>query len=252
MSIKVLYLGDTSLTSAASYLAGVLAHHGIAYEYVASDVKFRAEQLTEDCRAMIISDYMASQFRASDFELIIARVKAGMGLLMIGGWESFTGLGGNYHTTPLANVLPVSMRGSDDRMNSYAPCMIQPGTEHAITSNLPFAQQAVAINGYNQWHAKASGITLLSLQRYSAMFHAGAFQFAAESHHPLLVVDTVEQGRVACYAGDVAPHWAGGFVDWGNQRQVLRGPGAEEVELGNWYVEFFGNLVKWVAQELHA
>ena len=40
----------------------------------------------------------------------------------------------------------------------------------------------------------------------------------------------------------------GGFVDWGDSRHVLCAEGAEEIEVGNWYVEFFGNLVKWVAR----
>ena len=45
MSFKVLYLGDTALNSAASYLAGVLSHHGTEFDFVASNVAFRASAL---------------------------------------------------------------------------------------------------------------------------------------------------------------------------------------------------------------
>ena len=250
MNLKVLYLGDTALNAAASYLAGVLTHHGIAFDYVASDVAFCASQLSDDCDALIISDYMADKFAPADFENILTRVRHGMGLLMIGGWESFTGLGGDYHHTPLADILPVVMQGSDDRVNSYSPCMLQPEHDHPITSGLPFAEQAVAINGYNQWRAKHDAATILSVKRYSATFTDRDFQFSPRSLDPLLVVGHAGDGRVACYAGDVAPHWAGGFVDWGDRRYALQAEGAEEIEVGNWYVEFFGNLVKWVAKEL--
>jgi uncharacterized membrane protein len=249
MSLKVLYLGDTTLQTAASYLAGVLSHHGIAFDYVASDVSFPASLLTNDCDALIISDYMASKFPQDDFANIVARVRGGMGLLMIGGWESFSGLGGDYHDTPLADILPVVMKGSDDRVNSFAPCMIRPDGDHPITGGLPFAEQAAAINGYNQWRAKEDAATILSVQRYSAAFTGGDFKLTPQSLDPLLVADHADEGRVACYAGDVAPHWAGGFVDWGDRRCALQAEGAEEIEVGNWYVEFFGNLVKWVAQE---
>ena len=250
MSSKVLYVGDTALQAAASYLAGVLHHHAIKFDYVASDTAYSADRLGDDCDGLIISDYMAKQFAPSDFEQILVRVRSGMGLLMIGGWESFTGLGGDYHGTPLADVLPVEMKGSDDRINSYAPCMIQPVADHPVVAGLPFAQHAAAINGYNQFQARGDGTTVLSIKRYSTEFADGAFQFSPESLDPLLVVGQAGEGRVACYAGDVAPHWAGGFVDWGDQRHVLQAAGAEEVEVGNWYIEFFGNLVKWVAKEL--
>lgn len=247
MSRKVLYLGDTTLQTAAGYLAGVMTHYGIDFDYVASDVAFDAARLEDGYDALILSDYPADRFSPADFEMIVDRNRKGMGLLMIGGWESFTGLGGDYHDTPLADVLPVAMKGSDDRVNSYAPCMIQPEEAHPIIWGLPFAERAAAINGYNQWRAKEDATTVLSLRRYDAAFSGGDFQFSLRDHDPLLVVDIVRAGRVACYAGDVAPHWAGGFVDWGDRRLALRAEGAEEVEVGDWYVEFFGNLVKWVA-----
>ncbi len=249
MSLKVLYLGDTTVHTAASYLAGVMLHHDIDFDYVSSDVAFDPAQLSHDYDAIIISDYMADRFARANFDGLLGCIRRGTGLLMIGGWESFTGLGGNYHDTPLADILPVVMKGSDDRVNSYTPCMIQPECDHPITRGLPFAEHAAAINGYNQLQAKEDATTVLSVKRYTAAFTDGDFQFSLRDLDPLLVVHIAGNGRVACYAGDVAPHWAGGFVDWGDRRHVLRAEESEEVEVGNWYVDFFGNLVKWVAQE---
>ncbi len=52
------------------------------------------------------------------------------------------------------------------------------------------------------------------------------------------------RGRAAALATDVAPHWVGGFVDWGDDRVVQEVAGGL-MEFGNWYGQFFRNLVAW-------
>ena len=37
--MKVLYLGDTSIVTPASYLAGIMTFYGIEYDYVPSDAE---------------------------------------------------------------------------------------------------------------------------------------------------------------------------------------------------------------------
>ncbi|HXV28077.1 MAG TPA: hypothetical protein VD913_03845, partial [bacterium] len=53
--------------------------------------------------------------------------------------------------------------------------------------------------------------------------------------------------RTAAFASDFAPHWCGGFVDWGNK--TLRLPVARNirVEAGNYYVLFITRLLNWLA-----
>ena len=250
MTDKVLYLGDTVLNTAASYLAGVMLHCNIPFDYIDSATMCTDEQLDQDYCAVIISDYLSTSFRPEHFEQLIAKTQSGTGLIMIGGWESFTGVGGDYHSTPLAEILPVEMQDTDDRVNSFSPCMIRLEAEHPITAKLPFVTQSVAINGYNRLCAKPTAKTILSVKRYCVSFVDDDFEFSEQSVDPLLVVGQELNGRVACYAGDVAPHWAGGFVDWGDQRHVLQARGAGEVEIGNWYIEFFGNLIKWVSKQI--
>ncbi len=250
MDKKVLYLGDTSLATAAAYLAGVMSFHGIEFDYVDSDTVFDDALLENDYAVVIISDYASKQFSAEQQAALIEQVRnKGLGLWMIGGWETNVGLGGDYHESLLADILPIQLKNSDDRINSYAPCMIKWEAEHAIIEGLPFKSHAPAINGYNQFTAKLEAQTLLSVKRYAAALE-NDFTFSEVSTDPLLVVDTVGGGRVASYAGDVAPHWAGGFVDWGDERHALQAEGASDVEIGNWYIQFFGNIIKWLAQEL--
>jgi len=61
------------------------------------------------------------------------------------------------------------------------------------------------------------------------------------------VVGAWGQGRTAALATDVAPHWVGGMVDWGDRRIVQDLPGGF-VEIGNWYAEFFRNLLVWTGR----
>jgi hypothetical protein len=51
---------------------------------------------------------------------------------------------------------------------------------------------------------------------------------------PLLVTGQHGAGRVAAITTDVAPHWVGGFVDWGDARVAAQADGAPAIEVGNW------------------
>ena len=46
-------------------------------------------------------------------------------------------------------------------------------------------------------------------------------------------------------ATDVAPHWVGGFVDWGKER-VVADVGDDFIDVGNWYARFFRQLLQVV------
>ena len=77
------------------------------------------------------------------------------------------------------------------------------------------------------------------------------YQFAAERpESPLLVVGQHGAGRTAALATDVAPHWVGGFVDWGDQR-IVQDVGGGPIEVGNWYARFFRNFVAWARPRMH-
>ena len=248
MDQKVLYLGDTALGRAASYLAGILDHERVVFDYVPSDRKFTDELLASKVKAIVISDYPSIRFSKLQLLNIAKRVSGGMGLIMIGGWESFTGCAGGYNKTVLADVLPVRMSEQDDRVNYYAPCVIKQNISHPIVDSVPFKQHPACIAGYNRVEAKATAQIILSVGKYRITEAEAEFDFEREQMDPLLIASEHGKGRVLAYAGDVAPHWAGGLVDWGDKRMTLKASGADEVEVGNWYIRFFSNLVHWVCQ----
>jgi uncharacterized membrane protein len=245
MSKDIIYLGDTKLDQAASYLAGIMSYRNIEFDYLDSDERFTDDLLENSYKGIIISDYPSANFSTEQLDRIFEKVKAGVGLLMIGGWDTFTGLGGGYNKTVLKDILPVTMSEMDDRMNYYAPCMIEQNISHQITNSVPFDKNPPAIAGYNLLKAKDGSEMVLSVKKYRVSKEQD-FSFTCERTDPLLVLGEFGKGRIAAYAGDVAPHWAGGFVDWGDERITLQADGTREVEVGNWYITFFGNIVNWI------
>jgi uncharacterized membrane protein len=246
MTAKVLYLGDTSLGGAAGYLAGVMTQAGIDYEYHASDEAFDEAWLSSECQAVILSDYPAANFTESQVQRLVERVQDGMGLLMIGGWESFTGQGGDYARTGLREVLPVAMAEDDDRMNNSCPCVVVRDVDHPIVADLPFDNDAPVVGGFNRLEAKTNAVTVLSVHTFNATASNDGVRFKATEVFPLLVLGRFGRGQVVAFASDVAPHWVGGLVDWGRDRVEAQAPGAWPVEVGGHYARLFVNIIHWV------
>jgi uncharacterized membrane protein len=245
---SILYLGDTSLSTAASYLAGVMNLAGLPFDYIPSDERLGMDVLNRHYAAVIISDYMASQFSAGQLDAIADRVCDGMGLLMIGGWESFSGTEPDYLSSPLSEVLPVILANCDDRVNCSSPCLVKKVSAHEIVDDLPFERHVPSVGGFNRFQAKPMATVVLESQQMKVCMENGHFRMELlDQRDPLLVVGSHGSGRVAAFASDVAPHWVGGFVDWGNERVVGTASGASTVEVGNWYAGFFTQLVKWTA-----
>lgn len=245
-SPRVLYCGDTSLESAAAYLAGLLTHWNIDFDYVASD-----RDLPDGCIAsapglIILSDYPSERVSEAQHGRIIDLTSHGTGLLMIGGWESFHGLGGNWDTTPLADILPVAISNSDDRNNCDCPVLVRPAVEsHPIVDGLPWQTRPPLIGGFNRFTPKAGAQVVLESVQFAATADGDSFAFQATQTAPLLVTGTSGSGRSAALATDVAPHWVGPLVDWGEERVTARADAAEAVEVGNLYAQLFHQIIKW-------
>jgi uncharacterized membrane protein len=131
-------------------------------------------------------------------ELLARYVEQGGGLVMVGGYMSFTGIDGKarFGSSALADVLPVTMLPTDDRVERPAGVEPKVVSEHAILEGLERTWPSLL--GYNRFMATESAEVL-----------------AKVDDDPLLVVASVGQGRTAAFASDLAPHWAPAeFVDW--------------------------------------
>lgn len=252
MTADILYCGDTDLSGAACYLAGLMTHAGWGFDYLPSHIPLTPQQISDSRRLYIFSDYPAVQATTELQQQIVQQVHAGAGLLMIGGWESFHGFGGDWDGTPIGNMLGVQISPHDDRCNSSSPALLTAEPEaatHPITRNLPWMTSPPTVGGWNLVRPTTAQ-TLLTIRQFgdcrvSAEGVLTGRQLLAACG---LAVQTYGQGRVVTFLSDIAPHWVGGFVDWGDQRVTAQAPGAPAIEVGNWYAQFWRQLLNWTAR----
>lgn len=133
-------------------------------------------------------------------KLLVVRefVARGGGLLMVGGYMSFSGIEGKarYGQSPLADVLPVELQGADDRVER--PEGVEPTShaDHPVVAGLDGAWPPLL--GWNKMRAREESRVLASCDV-----------------DPLLVIGAFGRGRVGAFASDLAPHWAPPcFLDW--------------------------------------
>jgi len=141
-------------------------------------------------------------------------VRAGGGLVMIGGYLSFQGFNGKakYKDTPVESALPVTMQGYDDRVErSDGITPVVTAGSHPIVDELP-----------GEWPA------LLGYNRVTT--DDGAEKLVQVDDDPLVVAGDHGDGRSAVFTSDCAPHWgAPGFTQWDH------------------YDSFWSDLVEWTA-----
>jgi uncharacterized membrane protein len=118
-------------------------------------------------------------------------VSGGGGLAMCGGYYSFSGIYGaaRYRRTPVEEILPVNILPYDDRIEApegVSPEVVETG--HPILAGLP--PDWPLLLGFNELTLKP-----------------GAQLLAQVGDDPLLVVQTVGQGRTLAWASDIGPHW---------------------------------------------
>jgi len=250
MSAPILYCGDTGLDSAASYLAGVMTHAGWRFDYVPSHEKISRALVEQPHSLVILSDYPAAQFDPELQQIVVHQVKQGLGLLMIGGWESYHGLGGDWDTSAIAGILPVEMFSTDDRLNFDQPALLHPTGWTERLWDLPWFERPPTIGGLNRIRARQGDRVLLSISPYQPAWDSQTQRLQWKDSgvsYPGLVTGERGRGRVAAFASDVAPHWVGGFVDWGPDRVTAQGPGAGAIEVGSDYARFWRRLLSWTA-----
>jgi uncharacterized membrane protein len=236
---EVLYCGDATLATGACYLGGVMALAGIGFDYVEMEAPFPEKLLANDHKLIILSDYPSGNFPPGALKKITAKVEAGTSLLMIGGWESFHGLIGNYEASDLASVLPVECLPQDDRLNWSQGLVPEVVFLHPILQGLPWERPPM-VCGCNIVKAKKEATVILALRKL--LIEKGKLSLGKESL-PLLVAGSYGRGKTGAVTTDFAPHWVGGLVDWGAERVTAQAPGGRKVEVGNHYVSFIKNIL---------
>jgi len=211
---------STQYEEGATHLIESLRETGIKVDYMPSheiQVRFPEDiETLQEYDVIVISDVGANTFllqndtfyemevKPNALDLIKEYTARGGGLLMIGGYLSFSGIEGKafYQHTVLAEVLPVIMSNHDDR-KEY-PEGIVPETvnfDHQITKNL---KKWPHFLGYNKFKAKEDANVLVEV-----------------GEDPFLVVGKYKEGKAASFASDCAPHWGSPeFLEWENYTKL--------------------------------
>jgi len=172
-----------------------------------SDISADTLQIHPDC-------FDRGERTPDRLRLLVDYVAEGGGLLMVGGYMSFSGLEGKarYQATPLAAVLPVEMLGYDDRVETPEGVVPVTLAQHPLLEGI--AGEWPHFLGYNRLRAKSEATTLLEVDS-----------------DPMLVLGAHGSGRTAAFASDCSPHW-----------------GSPEFLAWEHYGRFWGQLLDWLGE----
>jgi len=239
---RILFCGDDNLDRAAVYLAAILFQQRYSFDYISSTEKFPDDLHFDDYNLIILSDYPRHNLTNQHLGSIKKFVRNGGNFLMIGGWESFTGLNKEYTDTILCDILPVKMLPSDDRVNLAQGCVVIPALEHhPVIDKIDWNRPGI-IGGYNRLLPKSGSSIILNGRHLSISLEKGPIVTVDEKDVPLLIEAPYHKGKSGALAFDLAPHWIGGLVDWGNQR-IRIDINDTFIEVGNLYHQFVSNLI---------
>ena len=134
--------------------------------------------------------FMRSSMRPNILKELAQYVFDGGGLLMIGGFLSFSGIGGAacYHNTALAKVLPVTMMGFDDRIECPESILPVIETSHPVLAGIGASWPPFL--GYQRLVAKPDSVVVMRADQ-----------------DPFLILGSYGSGRAAAFASDCSPHW---------------------------------------------
>lgn len=240
--MKVFYAGDSPVGGAANYLLGVLKSVKANVTHVPPAQKTGPADLRMNFDVILLSDYSQKNLLPGAEKAIVEKVKAGAGLMMIGGWGSFSGPFGGWRGSLLEKILPVKCLGKDDRLNFPGGASIAKSASHpAIKSiNLSYAP---AICGMNRVIPKKDAKVILHVRK---ILSNGSKIRLDGKQHPLLTVSTGPL-KTAAFACDFAPHWCGGLVDWGKKTRRLPVNSKVQIQVGDYYVRLISELLSWLA-----
>lgn len=211
------FSSTTFHTGADAFIAAA-ASEGLEIEQMyAHDVPGSFPRTVEALSAydvVILSDIGANSFvlppevflegrRADNPLLALAQwTRDGGGLMMAGGYLSFSGFQAraNFARTAVADVLPVSMLTSDDRVEAPqgAPVAVTEPTHPAAAGWGERVDSAPTLLGYNLVQAREDATVV-----------------ATVGGDVLVATREVEEGRSLVWTSDIGPHWCPeDFLAW--------------------------------------
>ena len=141
----------------------------------------------------------------SYIENVVNYVRGGGTVLVAAGPEY--GAVDSLYRSPLAEILPVSPTAQVVE-EGYRPALTDIGRRHPVTEGL---EEGAPEGGWGRW------FRLVEVEQT-----AGQVLMTGPGDRPLLVLDRVDQGRIAVLASDHAWLWGRGYEGGGPQLELLR------------------------------
>lgn len=221
---------DSSYGSGEKWLKEALENNNYEVEFMPNHIArnefpFELSEL-EKYDAVILSDIGASTLLLPEetftqskvlpnrVDLLKEYVLNGGGLLMVGGYMTFSGIDakGKWHDTNLQDVLPVEVLTVDDRMEHSEGVHAEIEKEHDILNNV--SNEWPPLLGYNKTILKDNAELIASV-----------------NGNPLIATGEYGKGKSAVFTSDCAPHWAPPeFCEWED------------------YDTLWGNLLDWITK----
>jgi uncharacterized membrane protein len=240
---RVLFLGEGSLHGSARYLAGILRWAKIPFDHVVDQEPIPAAWQKRHYGAFILSDYRHASFSSQTEKWLVKEVLHGSGLLMIGGWASFTGKVGHYAGSRIEQLLPVRCVPGDDRVQRASGAVVGETSQTTVHFPSPDFKSPPIVCGYHRVRVIPGSKVLLLLRDVEFKGNRAILG----KPHPLLVAGHASWGSTLAFLTDCAPHWAGGLVDWGHKRITVTVSPGVQIEVGDTYLRFFADLIRWIS-----
>lgn len=241
--MRVLYVGDTQVETiiaakgldtftqtyykdSSHWLRNIFAEHSIECEHLpAGDIgaKFPGDaQALAAYDVVLLSDVGYNNFSLlpgnrpplkvplgpNRAEVIREYVAKGGGLIMGGGWLTFSGLDGKglWGGTAVEEALPVTVRaGQDDRVEAGPGVRFTlEDPNHPIVAELPWEEEYLVV-GYNRVLPRADATVVASFDG-----------------DPAIVIGEFGSGRGIAYTTDPATHWGGTLLQWSGYSELWR------------------------------
>jgi hypothetical protein len=214
---RVYYVGDWAVLTGPVFAETPFhySHKGLDIYNYGHWLKSALEATGEHQVVSVPSWDFYNKFRAGPLtfpdriRLTLDAVRAGKGLMLLGGWYSFTGeMGkGGWGRTPLAAALPVRCLEVEDLVEStegFSPVATRVGRSFFAGLDV---RTMPPLLGYNKTLRRPDATVLLEV---------------TETGDPLLAVRPLGKGRVLAYTSDPAPHWGCNFVYWAGYGEFWR------------------------------
>lgn len=263
--MRILYAGDSGIGGPANYLLGALKSLSAETVHIPPFEKLSPPLFKKRFDAILLSDFPRGNASSNSQKALERQVEGGTGLLMVGGWGSFSGPFGGWRGSLVEKLLPVHCLMRDDRLNFPGGALIISKKKHPMFQSISFKNPPV-ICGLNRLRPKKNSRVILAARRivcrdgsYAALPHSKTYPAHGRNklrpyvaldpiEYPLLVIASDPRQRAAALATDLAPHWSGGLVDWGRKRLKLRVSGKIQIEVGDQYVRFVAALIRWLTR----